>query len=205
MTALVEALGAAKIVAVLRAGSTDALEVQLDTVREGGVRAIEVTTTAPGWERVLERAVRESGDHLLIGAGTVTTVAQAAAARAAGARFLVAPHRVPTAVVDAVDSLPFIPGGFTPGEIAEAAIVGGGVAKLFPAATGGLAHLRALRDVLPDVAIMPTGGIAPEDAGDWLRAGAVAVGLGGALVRQTPARIREVLAALDAGSVGGGL
>ncbi|AXH34148.1 hypothetical protein DVJ78_00680 [Humibacter sp. BT305] len=205
MTAFVETLRRARIVAVLRADGAGALEAQLDAVREGGVRAIEVTTTAEGWQQVLRRAASEAEADVLVGAGTVTTIEQAEQALEAGARFLVSPYRVPDAVsaiarTAAGGGVPFVPGGFTPAEVAEAAQVGDGVAKLFPAATGGLAHLKAIRDVLPSVSIMPTGGIGPDDAADWLAAGAVAVGLGGALVRQPVARIRDLMSSVGAGA-----
>lgn len=204
MTDFIETLRRARIVAVLRADGADALQAQLDVVREGGVRALEITTTAEGWQHVLRRAADEAEPGVLVGAGTVTTVEQAQRALDAGARFLVSPYRVPVAVsaiaaAAAGGTVPFVPGGFTPAEVAEAAQVGGGAAKLFPAATGGLAHLKAIRDVLPSVAIMPTGGIGPDDAADWLAAGAVAVGLGGALVRQPVARIRDLMQGVGAG------
>jgi 2-dehydro-3-deoxyphosphogluconate aldolase/(4S)-4-hydroxy-2-oxoglutarate aldolase len=202
MTGLIDALTAARIVAVLRAPDEAALHAQLAHAVEGGVRAFEITTTGAGWQSVLAAAASSSPEHgAVVGAGTVTTVEHVEQAIEAGAAFLVAPYRVDPEVLAAAGEVPFVQGGFTPAEIAAVASTPGaaiGVAKLFPASTGGLAHLRALRDVLPEVAIMPTGGIGPADAVAWIEAGAVAVGIGGALSREPAERIRELLTRLDA-------
>ncbi|WP_368498307.1 bifunctional 4-hydroxy-2-oxoglutarate aldolase/2-dehydro-3-deoxy-phosphogluconate aldolase [Herbiconiux sp. A18JL235] len=201
MSAFIEALRAARVVAVLRAADEAALAAQLDHAVGGGVRALEITTTGAGWEKVLAAAVSSAPAGTLVGAGTVTTTGQVEQALEAGASFLVSPYRVDAAVLRAAGDTPFVQGGFTPAEIAGVAALPGagtGVAKLFPATTGGIAHLRAVKDVLPGVAIMPTGGIAPATAADWLDAGAVAVGIGGALFREPVESIRALLGAVGA-------
>ncbi|QJU55018.1 bifunctional 4-hydroxy-2-oxoglutarate aldolase/2-dehydro-3-deoxy-phosphogluconate aldolase [Herbiconiux sp. KACC 21604] len=200
MSAFIEALRAARVVAVLRAADEAALAAQLDHAVAGGVRALEITTTGAGWEKVLAAAASSAPEGTLVGAGTVTTTAQVEQALEAGATFLVSPYRVAPAVLGAAGGVPFVQGGFTPAEIAGVAALPGagtGVAKLFPATTGGIAHLRAVKDVLPEVAIMPTGGISPATAADWLDAGALAVGIGGALFREPVESIRELLRSLS--------
>ncbi len=200
MSAFIEALRAARVVAVLRAADEAALAAQLDHAVAGGVRALEITTTGAGWEKVLAAAASSAPEGTLVGAGTVTTTAQVEQALEAGATFLVSTYRVAPEVLEAAGAIPFVQGGFTPAEIAGVAALPGagtGVAKLFPATTGGIAHLRAVKDVLPEVAIMPTGGISPATAADWLDAGALAVGIGGALFREPVESIRELLRSLS--------
>ncbi|APF34400.1 2-keto-3-deoxy-6-phosphogluconate aldolase [Microbacterium sp. TS-1] len=197
MTANVRAaLAAAAVVAVLRAPSEAELRRQIDFAVEAELPVLEITATTPGWDRVLAEIAGDTVfDRILLGAGTVTTAAQAEAARDAGARFLVSPTVVGDAVRTAAGEAAFIAGGFTPTELRAAAGTSG-LAKLFPAASGGLAHLRAVRDVLPDVAIMPTGGIGIDDAADWIAAGAIAVGIGGGLFREPVDRVRGLVASL---------
>lgn len=197
MTANVRAaLAAAAVVAVLRAPSEAELRRQIDFAVEAELPVLEITATTPGWDRVLAEIAGDTVfDRILLGAGTVTTAAQAEAARDAGARFLVSPTVVGDAVRTAAVEAAFIAGGFTPTELRAAAGTSG-LAKLFPAASGGLAHLRAVRDVLPDVAIMPTGGIGIDDAADWIAAGAIAVGIGGGLFREPVDRVRGLVASL---------
>lgn len=146
---------------------------------------IELTATTPDWPVVLEQ-LRIASPQTAVGVGTVTTAADARRAVDAGARFLVSPY--PAGAVRAVaseDGVPFIEGGFTPGELAAATAVG--VAKLFPASTAGLRHLRAVLDVLPGARIIPTGGITLDRVGEWLTAGAYAVGVGTDLVTRPDA------------------
>ncbi len=197
MTANVRAaLAAAAVVAVLRAPSEAELRRQIDFAVEAELPVLEITATTPGWDRVLAEIAGDTVfDRILLGAGTVTTAAQAEAARDAGARFLVSPTVVGDAVRTAAGEAAFIAGGFTPTELRAAAGTSG-LAKLFPAASGGLAHLRAVRDVLPDVVIMPTGGIGIDDAADWIAAGAIAVGIGGGLFREPVDRVRGLVASL---------
>ncbi|MDD7961087.1 bifunctional 4-hydroxy-2-oxoglutarate aldolase/2-dehydro-3-deoxy-phosphogluconate aldolase [Microbacterium thalli] len=190
------ALGAAAVVAVLRAPSESELRRQVEFAHRAELPVLEITATTPGWDRVLAELAADSAfTHVLLGAGTITTVAQADVARVAGARFVVSPTVVDADVRAAAGDVPFIAGGFTPTELRAAAGTGG-MAKLFPAASGGIGHLRAVRDVLPEVAIMPTGGIGVADAADWIAAGAVAVGIGGGLFREPVDRVRGLVASL---------
>ena len=175
-----DVLRRAGVVPVIRASDpTAALDV-LGRAADAGLPAAELTATTPGWAEALAEA-RLRWPGVLTGLGTVLTAADARRAAGLGAGFLVSPY--PAAEVRDVAAgagLPFIEGGFTPAEIAAAA--SRGIAKLFPAQVGGIEYLRALLSILPDALIVTTGGIAPAAAAEWLRAGALAVGVGRALL-----------------------
>ena len=171
------------IVAVIRSTQAEQLVEVARALYEGGVDVLEVTFTVP---RALEiiAAVRKSlGDKVLLGAGTVLDPETARAAFLAGAEFLVAP----TVNLDVIrlgnryDKL-VMPGAFTPTEILTAWEAGAQIIKVFPADIGGPAYLKTLHGPLPQVRLLPTGGVNLNTIGDFLKAGACAVGLGGALV-----------------------
>jgi 2-dehydro-3-deoxyphosphogluconate aldolase / (4S)-4-hydroxy-2-oxoglutarate aldolase len=185
---------AARIVPVVRAPDASAAEGLVERIVAGGLDVIELTTTIPGWEGLAAR-LRSSHPGACVGVGTVTSGELASAAVAAGAEFTVSPFPVPAArPVFESAGIPFLEGGFSPGEVVGAA--SRGVAKLFPAHVGGVQYLSTLLAIAPDARIVPTGGIALEDARAWLDAGAYAVGVGGDLARgDVAARMREALAA----------
>ena len=167
------------IVAVLRADSAERAVAAARALAQGGVTAIEVTFSVPeAPSAIAELATDES---LLVGAGTVLSADQVDAAVHAGARFLVSPN-LDEQVLDAAErrGVPALPGVLTPTEVARAARRCS-VMKLFPASLGGPALLAALREPFPGLAFVPTGGVTAAGIGDWLRAGAVAVGAGGDL------------------------
>lgn len=174
--ALIEELRRRRVVAVLRAGSATAAADAGRAVAAGGVTALEVAFTTPDAPAAI-RALAADED-LVVGAGTVLTEAQARAAVAAGARYLVAPNFDPV-VADVAGELgvALLPGVFTATEVAHAAGRCPAL-KLFPASAGGPAYLRALLGPFPDLAIVPTGGVTAENAGEWFAAGALAVGAG---------------------------
>ena len=171
----------ARVLPVLRAGSADAALALVEPLVAAGLPVVELTTTVPGWEEAVAGA-RARWPQLRVGVGTVTDPDLARRALRAGAAFLVSPWPVP-GVREAADAdgRPFLEGGVTPAEVAAAA--GRGVAKLFPAHVGGPAYLRSLLAVLPGARVVPTGGIALDDVGEWLDAGAFAVGVGSDLSR----------------------
>jgi 2-dehydro-3-deoxyphosphogluconate aldolase/(4S)-4-hydroxy-2-oxoglutarate aldolase len=182
----------ARVVPVLRVADAKAALHVLGQVADAGLPAAELTATTAGWADALAEA-RRRWPGLLTGVGTVTTAQQARQAAGLGAGFLVSPYPAPEARDAAVsEGVPFIEGGFTPAEIAAAA--SRGIAKLFPAHVGGSQYLSTLLSVLPGALIIPTGGIKPADAAAWLRAGALAVGVGRALL---DGDIHATLAALD--------
>ena len=164
------------ILAVLRARSAGRAVVAGQALAKGSVTAIEVTCTVPNAPLAIARLAAD--DSLLVGAGTVLTPDQAAAAVHAGARFLVSPH-LDDRVLDAADELgvPALPGVLTPTEVARATLRCS-LVKLFPASMGGPRLLAALRGPFPDLAVVPTGGVDSGNLGDWLAAGAIAVGAG---------------------------
>jgi 2-dehydro-3-deoxyphosphogluconate aldolase / (4S)-4-hydroxy-2-oxoglutarate aldolase len=194
-----DAIARHRLVAVLR--RVEPRDRLLDLVEElagAGVRAFEITMDAPeaadDLASVRERLTRSLGQDGLVGAGTVTTRERLDAAAAAGADFAVAPHLDPAIVAAAAElDMPFIPGALTPTEIAGAWSAGATFVKLFPASAVGPAFVRELRGPMPDVRLIPTGGIDAKSALEFLGAGAAAVGIGGALTRATPAERRELV------------
>ncbi len=178
--ATLSAVGASKVVPVLRSTSAAAATAAAIRLLDEGIGCVELTTTTPDWLTAL-RAVLDHRDAAgltaPIGVGTVSTERDALRAGEAGADFLVSPFPAPE-VRDVAGraEIPFLEGGLTPGELASAAARG--VAKLFPAHVGGVAYLSSVLAVLPGARIIPTGGIALSDVPAWLGAGAFAVGVG---------------------------
>lgn len=171
------------VVAILRARTAAHVDAVTDTLLDAGITCVELTLTVPGAVAILARLAERLPAAAALGAGTVTDLAEARQAIDAGARFLVSPA-VCTEVVDygVARGLPCYPGAWTPTEALTAWRHGASAVKLFPAASGGPAHLRRLRDPLPHIPFVPTGGIDIDHVRDYLAAGAVAVGLGGPLL-----------------------
>jgi len=188
VTAQIEALG---VVAVIRLKDPGKLRAVVDAMAEGGVRALEVTMTVPGAVDLIRALAPSLPAGFLIGAGTVTDVATARAVIDAGASFVVGPVFRPEVIAACHErDVAAMPGCFSPTEILAAHESGADIVKVFPATMLGPQFLRDVRAPLPQVKLMPTGGVTLENAGEWIRAGAVAVGLGSAL--------------LDATAIGGG-
>ena len=180
---ILDALALARVIAVVRASDAEAAVRTADALIEGGIRAIELTFTTPGVQRALAELAHRHPDALL-GAGTVTERAQIDAATDAGASFLVSPGSPPALVEAMVDTgRTVIAGCLTPTEILGALSAGAHAVKLFPAEAVGPGYLAALRGPFPRLKLIPTGGIVPADVDRWLEAGAIAVGIGGALAR----------------------
>ena len=180
VTAQIERLG---VVAVIRLKDPATLRAVVDAMAEGGVRALEVTMTVPrAVDLIRELAPTLPGDFLL-GAGTVTDVATALAVIDAGASFVVGPVFRPDVIAACHErDVAAMPGCFSPTEILAAHECGADIVKLFPATALGPQFIRDVRAPLPQVKLMPTGGVTLDNAGEWIRAGAVAVGLGSALL-----------------------
>lgn len=166
-----------------------------DVVRDAGVSILEVTLNTTGALEAIAALREGQGERMLIGAGTVRSLAQWRAALDAGAQFTVAPsfHAEVVAAALAADCL-HLPGVFTPTEVETAVRAGCGVVKLFPVDAVGPAYLKALRAPLDDVDFAPTGGINADNIAAYRKAGAVAVGIGGSLVAG-PAQSLDDLAA----------
>jgi 2-dehydro-3-deoxyphosphogluconate aldolase/(4S)-4-hydroxy-2-oxoglutarate aldolase len=165
----------------------------LRAMAAGGVTIAELTVQTPGWQDVVASAV---ADGMTAGAGTVTTRAELADARAAGARFVVSPGFDPDVVSLALDwGIEPLPGVATGSEILAAQRAGARLFKLFPAGALGLEYFRQLRGPFPDLAFVPTGGIEIGAMDVWLEAGAFAVALGSDLAgRQAPHTEAELAA-----------
>ena len=178
------------IVPVVRAASGEEALAVVDAIRAGGIDVIEVTMSVPGAVEVIRELARRCGDDVLLGAGTVLDAETARACMLAGARFVVSP------IVDAgtiaccrTYGVPAMAGALTPTEVVQAWKAGADVVKIFPcSAVGGASYIRALKAPLPQIALMPTGGVSLATVGDFIRAGATAVGAGADLV--DVARIR---------------
>ena len=171
------------VVAIIRVQDPASVRGVVDALIDGGLRALEVTMTVPrAIELIAEIAPTLPGDFLL-GAGTVLDADTVHRAARAGAQFIVSPVFRPEVIAAAhAEGIPAMPGCFTPTEILAAWEIGADVVKVFPATSVGPGYLKDVRGPLPYVKLMPTGGVSIDNVGDWLRAGAVAVGIGSALV-----------------------
>src|SRR2546426_588086 len=171
------------VVAVVRSADSGQLAEVASALAEGGVSVLEITMTVPDALDVLQAVRRALGDRILLGAGTVLDAETARAVLLAGAEYIVAP----TVNLDVIrlcqryDKL-VMPGAFTPTEILTAWEAGADIVKVFPADVVGPAFFRALKGPLPQIRLMPTGGVDLKTAADFLRAGACALGIGGQLV-----------------------
>jgi len=172
-----------RVLAVLRAPSATVALRAADALVAGGVTGLEITYSTPDAPAVIRELSARYGDEIYLGAGTVTTADEALRAADAGAAFLVSPgtRRSLTAAMKATGLL-VMTGALTPSELMAAVEYGADVVKIFPASLGGPAFLRSLRGPFPDVPLMPTGGVTPDNIGAWFEAGAIAVGAGGDLV-----------------------
>lgn len=172
------------IVPVVRAASADEAFAVIDAIRAGGIDVIELTMTVPGAVEVIRELARRFGDDVLLGAGTVLDAETARACMLAGARFVVSPILDEgTIVCCRTYSIPMIPGALTPTEVVRAWRAGAAMVKVFPCgAVGGPSYLKALKAPLPQIDLIPTGGVSLANAADYLRAGASAVGAGADLV-----------------------
>jgi 2-dehydro-3-deoxyphosphogluconate aldolase/(4S)-4-hydroxy-2-oxoglutarate aldolase len=179
-----ERLAAVPVVAILRAANAERFLEVGRVLYEGGVRAIEVTLTSRGALEAFGRLREELPGDAVLGVGTVRSAGDAELALEAGATYLVAPDFRPEVVAFAVErDLPVVPGALTPTEVVAAWGAGATAVKVFPvSAVGGAAYVKAVRAPLPEVPLVPTGGVGIDDIGAYLDAGAVAVGVGSPLL-----------------------
>lgn len=161
----------------------------VDALIAAGLGTVEISFTHPAAPRQLAGLIAAARGRLNVGAGTVTTLDRLAAARAAGASFVVTPALDPeVAAAVTAARLPFFPGAYTPTEILTAHRLGATMVKLFPAVSAGPAFLTQVKAAVPEVGLLPTGGIARDRIGEWRRAGADGLGLGGSLFPDEPFR-----------------
>jgi 2-dehydro-3-deoxyphosphogluconate aldolase/(4S)-4-hydroxy-2-oxoglutarate aldolase len=180
---VVSAIEEAGVVAVIRIREAGRLRSIVDALIEGGVRVLEVTMTVPGAIDLIRDLSASLPAGFLLGAGTVLDVATASRVIDAGARFVVSPVFKP-ALIDVCHKrdTAALPGCFTPTEILTAWESGADLVKVFPATALGPTFFKDVKGPLPDVKLIPTGGVTLDNAGDWIRAGAAAVGVGTALL-----------------------
>ena len=172
------------VVPVVRASSAEEALRVAEAIREGGVNVLEITMTVPGAVRVIERVADAFGDSVVVGAGTVLDAETARACMLAGAAFVVGPS-LDTATVEICRrySVAVLPGALTPTEVVKAWQAGADVVKVFPCgALGGAKYLKSLKAPLPQIELMPTGGVSLSTAADFIAAGAFALGVGADLV-----------------------
>jgi 2-dehydro-3-deoxyphosphogluconate aldolase / (4S)-4-hydroxy-2-oxoglutarate aldolase len=184
MTSFLEQLAVVPVVAILRAGDAGRFLEVGRVLYEGGVGAIEVTLTSRGALEAFGRLREELPGDALLGVGTVRSAADAERALDVGATYLVAPDFRPEMVAFAVErGIPVVPGALTPTEVAAAWAAGATAVKVFPvSAVGGPGYVKTIRAPLPEVPLVPTGGVGVDDVGAYLAAGAVAVGIGSPLL-----------------------
>ena len=180
--AVLAQLKAQKVVAIIRADSPDGLLDCAKALAAGGLTSIELTMTTPGALKMLERATAEMPDFVF-GLGTVLDAETARAGILAGASFIVTPALKPEVItVCRRYSVPVFAGALTPTEILTAWEAGADAVKVFPAEFFGPAYIKSVKAPLPQVEILPTGGVTPETIGEFLKAGAMAAAAGSALV-----------------------
>jgi 2-dehydro-3-deoxyphosphogluconate aldolase / (4S)-4-hydroxy-2-oxoglutarate aldolase len=172
------------VVPVVRAPSPEDALRAIDAICEGGVTVLEITMTVPGAIGVIEAAVANRGQDVIVGAGTVLDAETARACIAAGAQFIVSPALdISTIESCAASSVAVMPGALTPTEVVTAWRAGADVVKIFPCGSvGGASYIKALKAPLPQIPLMPTGGVSIATAGDFIKAGAFALGVGSDLV-----------------------
>lgn len=183
LTSVTQKLIQQKAVAVIRLHeSSSALEV-CQAVYDGGIKAIEITLTTPNAFEIIEQCRKQLPDDALIGAGSVLNETMANNSIDVGSQFIVSPVFNAKAVELSLSrGVPFYSGAFTPTEAYNAWQAGCEIIKIFPADVVGMPFFKAVKAPIPDILLMPTGGVSLTNAGEWIKAGACAVGVGSALV-----------------------
>jgi len=197
---VVDRIRAIGIIPVVRAASAEEALAAVEAIRAGGIDVFEITMTVPGAVKII-KALAGKG---LIGAGTVLDADTARECIDAGAQFVVSPSLdVKTIETCSAIEIPVFPGALTPTEVVTAWKAGADAVKIFPAnAVGGPSYLKSLKAPLPQIELIPTGGVSLANIGDFIKAGALAVGVGADLVKGDAASItakaREYVAAVKA-------
>ena len=179
------------IIPIVRAESAEQAMRAVDAVKAGAVDIVEVTMTVPGAVRLIEQLANRYGHEVLIGAGTVLDPQTARDCMLAGAQFIVSPAlNEETIECCRGNDVAVLPGALTPTEVVRAWNAGADAVKIFPAgAVGGASYLKSLKAPLPQIELVPTGGVSLKTAGDFIKAGAIALGVGADLI--DPHALRE--------------
>ena len=172
-----------KAVAVLRVKEAEKLQRVIEAIYEGGVSVAEITMTVPNAIQLIEQMSNKLDKNIIIGVGSVLNSKTAEDAIKAGARYVVSPI-FKKEIIDTAHKfdVPAMPGCFTPTEIQTAFEYGADIVKVFPADVVGMEFFKAILAPMPHLKLMPTGGVTLANAGEWLKAGACAVGIGSALL-----------------------
>jgi len=172
------------VIPVVRATTADEAMRAIDAIREGGISVLEITMTVPGAVKVIEEVAKRYEKDALVGAGTVLDPETATACIESGARFVVSPVlNIETIACCRRLDVAVMPGALTPTEVVQAWNAGADLVKVFPAgAVGGPSYLKSLKAPLPQIELVPTGGVSLKTAADFIRAGAAALGVGADLV-----------------------
>jgi len=180
---VLERIRSTGLIPVIRARSADEAAQAADAIQAGGVGVLEITMTVPGAVEVIREVAGREGDAL-VGAGTVLDPEAARSCIDAGARFIVSPSFNPDTIAACREAdVAVLPGALTPTEVLAAWRAGADLVKVFPAgAVGGPSYIKALKAPLPQIDLVPTGGVNLKTAGDFIRAGAAALGVGADLV-----------------------
>lgn len=181
---IIKAIEDIGIVPVVRASSSEEAMQAIEAIKAGGISVLEITMTVPGAVKVIEAVTDKYGSDTLVGAGTVLDPETARVCMLAGARFIVSPAlNVKTIEMCQRYSTPIMPGALTPTEVVTAWQAGADFVKIFPAGSvGGASYIKNLKGPLPQIKIVPTGGVSLATAADFIKAGAAALGVGTDLV-----------------------
>ena len=172
------------VIPVIRANSGDEAVQIIEAIKRGGISTIEITMTVPNAIDVIKEVVAKYGDEILVGAGTVLDAETARACILAGAKFVISPAlNLETIACCKRYSVVSMPGALTPTEIVTAWTAGADFVKVFPAnSLGGASYIKSLKAPLPQIEMIPTGGVSLSNVADFIKAGSSAVGVGGELV-----------------------
>ena len=182
---IIERIKETKIIPVIRTDSADKARIIIEALVKGGIDVLEVTMTIPGAVDLIAELTNQYKETAIIGAGTVLDKETAQKCSEAGAEFIVSPIlNLETVFFCNQNEITVMPGALTPTEIYTAKKAGADMVKVFPvSAMGGATYIKAVKTVLPHVEIVPTGGVNLEDAVDYIKAGALAIGMGGELTK----------------------
>lgn len=171
------------VIAVVRLKDKNCIKKVVNSLIEGGISCIEITMTVPDADQIISELDKEYGNSIILGAGTVTKSDDAKILIARGARFIVSPIlNFDIIKVCNESDIVCMPGCFTPTEIFNAWRSGADMIKIFPATSLGPRYIKDLSAPFPDIKLVPTGGVSIENAGEWILAGAAAVGIGSNLI-----------------------
>lgn len=182
------------LVAVVRGNDEDETKKIVDEIIKGGFKNIEITFTVPNAEEVINQVHKQYGDDIVLGAGTVLDAATAQIAINKGAQYIVSPHLdTNISKLCNIYSIPYLPGCSSATEIIEALRYGSDLIKLFPGGQLGAGFIKDIKGPVPNVKLMPSGGVNLDNVSDWIEKGSFAVGIGGDLTKEFTGNNFEVI------------